>query len=1069
MKRITTTILRLTLILCAFAQAYAQNRHPEQSPHQAELAHYKQWGDRSEAEWDALRLHGQGPRQTNQRSGACPLNKQVYGWHPYWMGTAYNNYDFSLLSTFSYFSYELVPSTGSYSSIHSWKTTPSINLAKAAGCRVELCVTNFGSTENTTFLGNTTAWARLTDSLVALVNYRQAHGVNIDFEGVPSAQRTNLTNFMQYLCNRMHIEVPGSTVSMAIYSVDWNSVFDIPNLANCVDAFIIMGYGYHYSGSSSAGPNDPLYHGSIWGTYTLGRSVDYYLNQGCPASKLLIGLPYYGQEWTTTSSSIPASTTGFVSSRTYTYIRDNYIGTYSPTWDDHSKTQAIIYSSGGNWRQCWYDDELTLGERYDMVRDKKIGGIGIWALGYDDGYAALWDLIEERLTDCYVPCKDFHYDTGGNLGQYLNNEDHVATFSDGSNSNVRLNFTQFDVEANFDYVYIHDGFDTAAPLIGTYTGTALPPTITSTGNALTLHFTSDGATRGDGWAAEWSVLPKTEISLPTECFADDFTASFTDTEFCGNGLAKRFYLPTANNGTEERANKNNGFFFDNFNDNALHADWTASTGTWAETGSLLQQTDEGNSNTNIYASLAENASSTYLYHWKMKMEGGGTNRRAGIHFFCDNPSLPNRGNSYFVYFRVDSDLFQIYKVVSDSWTLAQQVALAVEPARWYDCKITYDPSAGKISAWRDDVFITSWTDAAPYTTGGGISPRTGNCIAYYDDIKVYKSRNATATVSVGASSTNDIQYQNAAPNSPSAHLYSLALDNANTFSNPASSSLNIDWTAPGNVAVNDGLAADEDLTASTTTLSANWSASTAGQSTILRYWYQIGTSPLAADVAAATDNGTATSFTRTDLTLAPGVTYYVTVWGENCAGLLSAQAASDGITVEGSCSPSMFISTDYTSSENLSFAVSDYIRANNTLGSGTQIVYSATNQITLEDGFHAQAGSDFHALIQGCAPPALRTMGKASATLPWSGPSIFPNPSEGRVNIAYLAQNDQRLKVELLDMSGRSLASLADLQLQKGETALLQKDLGAYGNGLFLLRFTSDKGETIVRKLVLCR
>ena len=79
---------------------------------------------------------------------------EVFGWHPYWMGTAYNNYDFSLLSTFSYFSYEVNPSTGNYNSIHSWKTSPAIAMAQAAGVKVELAVTNFGATNNNIFLTN---------------------------------------------------------------------------------------------------------------------------------------------------------------------------------------------------------------------------------------------------------------------------------------------------------------------------------------------------------------------------------------------------------------------------------------------------------------------------------------------------------------------------------------------------------------------------------------------------------------------------------------------------------------------------------------------------------------------------------------------------------------------------------------------------------------------------------------------------------------------------------------------------------------------------------------------------
>ena len=39
---------------------------------------------------------------------------------------------------------------------------------------------------------------------------------------------------------------------------------------------------------------------------------------------------------------------------------------------------------------------------------------------------------------------------------------------------------------------------------------------------------------------------------------------------------------------------------------------------------------------------------------------------------CDDPTLPNRGNSYFVWMREDDDKLQIYKVVNDVFSLEVQ-------------------------------------------------------------------------------------------------------------------------------------------------------------------------------------------------------------------------------------------------------------------------------------------------------------------------------------------------------------------------------------------------------------
>ncbi|OWY26219.1 hypothetical protein C7N43_37690, partial [Sphingobacteriales bacterium UPWRP_1] len=264
------TILLLALFT-GFTSLHAQNEQITPLPQaadnyisarQQQIAFYKQFAFTSEAQFDSLNrvmygnvVKGETSGKGLQKSGSCTLNRQVYGWHPYWNGASvYENYDFSLLSTFCYFAYELNPSTGSYYDIHYWKTTNSITLAQEAGARVDLCVTNFGTTPNITFLGNQTAWHRFADSLIVLLNYRNADGVNIDFEGMPGSQRNNFTNFITYLRNRLDADRPGTSISIALYAVDWTNVFDIAALNPLIDAFVVMGYDYHYSADSQAGP-----------------------------------------------------------------------------------------------------------------------------------------------------------------------------------------------------------------------------------------------------------------------------------------------------------------------------------------------------------------------------------------------------------------------------------------------------------------------------------------------------------------------------------------------------------------------------------------------------------------------------------------------------------------------------------------------------------------------------------------------------------------------------------------------------------------------------------------------
>ncbi len=89
------------------------------------------------------------------------------------------------------------------------------------------------------------------------------------------------------------------------------------------------------------------------------------------------------------------------------------------------------------------------------------------------------------------------------------------------------------------------------------------------------------------------------------------------------------------------------------------------------------------------------------------------------------------------------------------------------------------------------------------------------------------------------------------------------------------------------IQVNDGLGPDISFTNSTTSLSANWSASSDPESGIIKYWYAIGTSPGRTDLLDWTDNGNNLQVTVTGLSLVENRAYYISVKAENGVGLQS--------------------------------------------------------------------------------------------------------------------------------------------------------------------------------------
>ncbi|HRH37953.1 MAG TPA: CUB domain-containing protein, partial [Flavobacteriales bacterium] len=78
-------------------------------------------------------------------------------------------------------------------------------------------------------------------------------------------------------------------------------------------------------------------------------------------------------------------------------------------------------------------------------------------------------------------CNTTIYDSGGASGQYTNNEFLTTTYCPAvAGQVVTMTFTQFSLEQNFDFVTIFNGPTTAAPGMGTFTGSNMPGTFTST-------------------------------------------------------------------------------------------------------------------------------------------------------------------------------------------------------------------------------------------------------------------------------------------------------------------------------------------------------------------------------------------------------------------------------------------------------------------------------------------------------------------------------------------------------------------------------------------------------------
>lgn len=324
------------------------------------------------------------PSKTNKE-------REVFGFHPYWQEGNQEDYNYDLLTAVSYFACKLDPNSGEIKEEQLWKSSNLIDMARDKDKKVYLTITNFTESNNRKFLNNKSAQKTSLITIDNLLKERDANGVIIDFEDVPDNKRNDYTAYIILLSKYLNevnrkviVALPGNLTG----------AFDVKALNPFVEYFIIMGKNYYYNKSAHAGPVAPLNMGELW-SGSLENSVKNYLEKGVPKNKLILSLPYYGSSWITEDNSIPSKNIKFVEHLSYKRIKEKYPG--QPLYEPISQTAYLNIPDGKTNTQVWYDDALTLGKKYDFINNNDLAGVGIWALGYDDGYDELWTVLGEKF------------------------------------------------------------------------------------------------------------------------------------------------------------------------------------------------------------------------------------------------------------------------------------------------------------------------------------------------------------------------------------------------------------------------------------------------------------------------------------------------------------------------------------------------------------------------------------------------------------------------------------------------------------------------------------------------
>ena len=322
--------------------------------------------------------------------------KSVFGFLPYWeYPAALDNVHWDLMTHIAAFDFQ-VDSLGNISNPSGWPWSTLINTAHTNGVKVIMTAVNFTASQIHNIITNQTAKQNFFSKVSSKINTYQLDGINIDFEGLNTADRGGVINsFMSDLTNYVHTNHPGKEVSFAGPAVNWSS-WVLTGLAASCDYIFIMGYDFAGSWSTTTAPPAPL----TGGSYNITNTVTSQYN-GCPPEKLILGVPYYGAEWIANTNQPGATISSFVGSvRVYAAIDQSQY--YTLLWHTPSQTSYYVIPVNNKYDQVWFDEPRATGLKFALAKQYNLKGIGMWAMNYDRNRPELWAEISKYLNPSAV-------------------------------------------------------------------------------------------------------------------------------------------------------------------------------------------------------------------------------------------------------------------------------------------------------------------------------------------------------------------------------------------------------------------------------------------------------------------------------------------------------------------------------------------------------------------------------------------------------------------------------------------------------------------------------------------
>lgn len=206
-------------------------------------------------------------------------------------------------------------------------------------------------------------------------------GFDIDWETPRQDDAANFKALLEEFRRQMNAIRPGLRLSIAVDQAPQRFAgTDFAALAPIVDQFAVMNYDYAGPWSRTTGFIAPLFASSAVDA-SIGRSIASYRAAGVPASKILMGLPFYGYGWTDVAETDHGLfQTGRPMRGDWSYSSIHAFVTPSQVFRDRLSQAPWIYDGKTFWT---YEDATSIHYKVSYAASQHLGGVMIWDLSGD--------------------------------------------------------------------------------------------------------------------------------------------------------------------------------------------------------------------------------------------------------------------------------------------------------------------------------------------------------------------------------------------------------------------------------------------------------------------------------------------------------------------------------------------------------------------------------------------------------------------------------------------------------------------------------------------------------------